>query len=557
MSNPFSDALNEQASYSFGSVWTTTDKESFCEAACTLTNEGDEAMIGSFVFVNGIPQLCTDSTGSSAYIPQISMSAKNTTNSEITYVPTSNVDDSTGNVRYINIIEPGIIKSNDASFYIGFIHAVSGIGSAAQKTNLNKYDSSIDISQITGEYLKDIPDISSTSVSCKLNNETIPTVNYREDFVGNLTIEIASCREEKYILSFWGDGKPIKIGSNLYYELEQKENECTEYSFDILADEISSISNLYVIVCPVSDNNEVNIVKTDTIIISDEELTNTPTVDGSTDNSSDETIDKNNDYELSLGIFDGYEYIEYANKEDGLYNEKICKVSENGDILDTYIFSHKMDLMSNIRLNQQGIFITYDDNITILDNNFKLIYDGKVNEYFKDFTVDSDSLFYCIYNDNCYAYSESTGDLAAKNIKTGEEYAVLNVDKEDVGIAKMCMSDSTIIIEGVHNNGTSDCFIYIYNTKTEEKTTYDNYTLQAITPDNTACMFLERTSLYEAENPYVYILNIKDMKLCKVDFESSDETQNAGFSFDGKKIITNVYDENTFETTTREYKWEK
>ncbi|MGN0375223.1 MAG: hypothetical protein ACI4EN_06950, partial [Butyrivibrio sp.] len=100
------------------------------------------------------------------------------------------------------------------------------------------------------------------------NNFSTTTVMKRENITGQYMLELTPDADTSYVISFWGNGKPVQVGEHMFYRVDVKQGSKYQYTFNIDRNLIDSIDNFYAIACPVGEEGCIG--KTFTKIFVDE-----------------------------------------------------------------------------------------------------------------------------------------------------------------------------------------------------------------------------------------------------------------------------------------------
>lgn len=379
------------------------------------------------------------------------------------------------------------------------------------------------------------------------NHDKINTVVAKDEFKGNLQLEIGSGEDETYVVSFWGDGNIIQVGEHLLYKVKIKAGQINSYEFAI-GDSLTSINNFYAIVCPVSSSSNTNIEKMNTVNLSDEALINVKEPESTQINF------ETNDIEISSETEFDYQYGDHIYKTYGAYNSfgivsRIDKTDlETGEVLKSYKITKAAVGRSNVNILGDGAIVYYssdnkdNDSITILNSNLEEVYDGKNNGLFKNYYV-YDCCY--IYLDNIIGFDIDKKVLVNKNIKTEAESVIFSLSNYDACVNHLFYQDGKLIFDACYNNEADHFTTFVVDTKTGKFKIMDGLSVKEISADGSTCLLYEYVDAFSKNKPYVYLYNIAANKLDKVDLSSPDETMLADISYYGDKVVTSVKTDTT------------
>ena len=248
------------------------DKEDDSKITFTLfgLSEGaPEYDNGVFVFVNGVPQQCTDEDGDINYISVETMNSA--TDLVSTYIcQYNNVNEADIYVcRIMRMLMPNTLITDQRNFTFGYMQSL--------KPNLTEKvvcepSNNVDVGNLDGKRISYEESISNTDVLVcdAINGDFLaPTVLERGSIVeGEYMIELTPQIEGEYVISFWGNGEPIQLGEHMFYQVNVEQDYKYQYIFKLTEDLVDSVDNFYTVVCPVSDMGDAN--KTHSKIFVDE-----------------------------------------------------------------------------------------------------------------------------------------------------------------------------------------------------------------------------------------------------------------------------------------------
>ena len=212
---------------------------------------------GVFVFVNGVPQLCKNEAGNDNYISVETMDAS--TDLVKTYIcQYNNVNEADKYVcRVMRMLMPSTLITDQRNFTFGHKQSL--------KPNLTKNivcepTNNTDIGNLKGKKITYEESTSNTDVLVvdAINGDFLaPTVLERDSVVGQYMIELTPQIAGEYVISFWGNGKPVQLGNHMFYQVDVETDYKYQYAFDMTEEFVENIDNFYTVVCPVSDMGDV------------------------------------------------------------------------------------------------------------------------------------------------------------------------------------------------------------------------------------------------------------------------------------------------------------
>lgn len=564
LENPFETNDKEEILYSFGFGYKVKNVEDGTfDVAYTVDNAGTRAEFGMIVFVNGIPQQC-NYLGEYNYMPTITIDEESNEYFTIVYNALSHEKNTRGVVRAVRILEPEVFTLDTNDKQNAFYHSISG-NYAKPQFATNKYDETIDIGYIDSQLVQ-AELAKTTCVELLINGEKTNCVrNDKSEY----TLKLSSAYNEKYVLSFWGNNEPIKIGEHIFYEIDMKAGEVRNIKLDIPFEGFEELNTLQIIMCPVSENTSLGVEATQTVNfthINDEiNESNTSTeTETSSEKVDDETLFKTMDFADTDKLYRGHclailgydkeqkiVVYDYENKE--IINEIRTKDIPylNVDFVEGFGSIFLGDSAKEIKCKGEGIFVSDSSNIALYNSKLELIYQGNSKGFFKEYEVDSIEY---ITEDLVIGMKQTDQNMVyiiVKETKSGKETELCNSKELGIVPENVYNLDNFYVIQGADINNKNKFVACIYNADTKEISKLDGKSFLCFSPDGNIVLFNEYVSGWNEDKPYVFKYNFVNNSINKIDLIPGEfGMQNLNMSNDGNLIISYVdrsfiiYDDN-------------
>lgn len=242
---------------------------SFCINGINVDDGETVYDIGMFMFVNGIPQQFSDMDNNVQYLSSMHIDSVEQTES-IYNCEYKNVPEAEKYVCRKNwMLMPDTLVTNQRNFNMGHLQT---IGSFDVKHEIDcEPRDNIDVGVIQGKKIKFEESVSNVNIliaDAYKGDFFTPTVMERKNVVGEYMLEITPEITGSYIISFWSNGEPIKLGENMFYQVNVETGSKYQYTFELTEELVNSTDNFYAIICP--GGMEGNMSKTNTKIFVDE-----------------------------------------------------------------------------------------------------------------------------------------------------------------------------------------------------------------------------------------------------------------------------------------------
>lgn len=514
----------------FGCEWNVDTTKDGLKVDYHLENIGTSSEFGMLLFVNGFPQKCLDNSASQ-YVPAIKAATNETVDKSINYTYVSATNSSTGYARTVRIYEPNKNDVNNDNMLAKLYQKLSGNYASPQNCK-NEYSDNIDVELYTGELEKD--EYAKTFfVDMTINGSKPNWCSTAKQLEGDCTIQLSSTEKEKYVLSFWGDNAPIKIGEHQYYYLDVDAGNVVNYNFTIQKSDIENINKFRAIVCPTSNSSLVGIEATDTIFISDtytENVQETANDDG-TETKPSQPVD----YKFILQedpIIVNDCFFAYCCEKD---NNRIVKYNVETDEIVEAVDKNNMKNITeggfydNRIVNPLGqgiIFNNYDgnDNIVVFDSKLNPIYEGTNTGFFDNYNVYA---YQQITDKECIALAVKGDDyseifVVSKDLSDGNEAVLYASGEHNAFPEKASVTDSYIAVEAYSADDRNNNNVYIKDRVTGEETVFENMSILFFTPDESTIVLKEYNSGWNLAKPYILEYNMLTGTSTRVEFDSED-----------------------------------
>ena len=227
---------------------------------------------GMMIFINGIPQSFIDDTGKSQYLSCVDIGSNG--NKIAKYICEFNdvLEADSYVCSAATMLMSDIFICKRKNFGIGHIQTITG-------WNLDEYSNwdkktlecnkSEDVDIVNMEFQKIENDAykSQMLVSRLINGEPTKTV-YEKEEIKNCVVEIFPQMEGEYVISFWGNGHPIKVGEHMYYKVKCEAGQRYAHTFELDKELVNGIDNFFIVACPTTDGID-DLTKTGTNIFVD------------------------------------------------------------------------------------------------------------------------------------------------------------------------------------------------------------------------------------------------------------------------------------------------
>lgn len=224
--------------------------------------------LGMLFFVNGVPQQCADSVGNIAYISKFYVDAGETVNKDLSCAFNNVMRSDEYVCRGAMMTSPDTIITSKNGVAMGFLQDVREGGLAKIECSQNDV---VDVGILKGKKIKKEDSESKTDtfvVSAFKGEFFYSNVLERKSVIGEYMLEFTPDVDASYIISFWGNGEPVKVGAHMYYQVDLEVGDKYQYTFELDEQLVNSVDNFYAIVVPVGTDGFID--KTHTIIFTDE-----------------------------------------------------------------------------------------------------------------------------------------------------------------------------------------------------------------------------------------------------------------------------------------------
>lgn len=224
--------------------------------------------LGMLFFINGVPQQCVDSAGNMAYISKFYVDAGETVNKDLTCAFNNVMRSDEYVCRGAMMTSPDTIVTSKKSIVMGFLQDVRGCGAAKIECNQND---TVDVGILKGKKIKKEDSESKTDTfmcSAFKGQFFYSNVLERKSVIGEYMLEFTPDVNASYIISFWGNGAPVKVGEHMYYQVDLEVGDKYQYTFELDEQLVNSVDNFYAIVVPIGTDGFID--KTQTVIFTDE-----------------------------------------------------------------------------------------------------------------------------------------------------------------------------------------------------------------------------------------------------------------------------------------------
>lgn len=520
------DSKTSNYSYSF-SVEKTKEQNAY-NLNYKVENTGDPLSVGLMVFVDGIPQQYS-LEGKTSYLLPVSAATNEKKELAYSLLPINNTGKDKGTIRFASMLEPENIDSKDPAFNIGNLQKIIQIGPS--EIAMNQSGTVADVKDLKGTLVNS--DSTRMNMSEYIGESMVShSLIWKQKLATSYSLKISSDTASDYILSFWADGSPIKLGEAKYYRISLGKGECISYQVPFTETVLKDIHNFYVVLCPVDEDKTHDILKTPTMILSDgqvdypveetESHKETEPAQGNTNLTDKAICAAYNKIAMGYG---------FSHDTSGKFLLDIVKIDTKNNSILSECKPVGFDVFPAIKMNASGVLCQTTGRVLVLDANLKKDYDGSLEGYFKKYDV---STYFLVLDSWCYGYDDQTDAIVAKQLGSDMEKMVYTPEKKSSAVSDFYTTGNNIITSGIYRDNTT----YTCISKDNKPLYFDNRIMLSVSENNTGVLMYEPVPARSPEKPYCFVYDLINGKDTTIHFSNSEETTSVRITPDGLAVVT-------------------